>query len=76
MTHSIHVVYAAMFYYVIRCLTRLYVFFHSALSLSHGLGDPDSNPVSNPDRLGRPVYVHTGGKVVVVKNCIPELIIP
>ena len=32
LTHSIRVVYAAMFYYVIRCLTHLYIFFHSALS--------------------------------------------
>ena len=29
---SIRVVYAAMFYHVIRCLTRWYIFFHSALS--------------------------------------------
>ena len=41
--HTCGVVYGAMFYYVIRCLTRLYVFFHSALS-HHSIFSSDCVP--------------------------------
>ena len=43
MTHSIRVVYAAIFYYVIRCLTRLYILFHSAVS-HHSTFSSDTVP--------------------------------